>query len=392
MGWKEEYISTIKKYRGAHIYIYGAGQVAEYVYEVCHDGAIQISGFVVSAMQQRVSEKNGLPIRSVNQILEEETSVLLLIGAIENNRNQMLHFLAKRGFKDYIDVPEGIYEMNPWLALKRRPSMEITPVVGCSIQCRYCPQKLFVSEYFSENNHRTSKMAFTQYQACLDKLPKDTFIEFSGFVEPFLNPESVDMMEYTYEKGYAISLFTTLTGLNQAGFERIKKISFERVVLHTPDEEGYANIPVTEEYWELLDSVLDAKKADGTSFVTSANCQGVPSKKFLEVARGRVEVASRLHDRAGNIETNENIVNNKVRGKIFCSNSHNLNRNVLLPDGSVVLCCNDFGMRHVLGNLLLEDYNDILQGEEMRRIKRAMIIDENLPLLCRNCFFAKSLE
>lgn len=393
MSWKEEYINKIKKYHSTHIYIYGAGQVAEYVYEVCHEGDIQISGFAVSAIQQQSeSEKNGLPISSVNQILEEETHVLLLIGAIENNRNQMIHFLTERGFKDYIDVPEGIYGMNPWLALKRRSSMEITPIVGCSIQCRYCPQKLFVSRYFRENEHRTSKMSFAQYQVCLDKLPKDTFIEFSGFVEPFLNPESVDMMEYTYEKGYAMSLFTTLTGLNRDGFDRIRKISFERVVLHTPDEEGYANIPVTKEYWELLEAVLDAKNADGSSFVTSANCQGVPSKRFLEVARGRGEVTSRLHDRAGNLETNENIVSNKIRGKIFCGNSHNLNRNVLLPDGSVVLCCNDFGMQHVLGNLLLEDYNHILQGEEMRRIKRAMIIDESVPLLCRKCFFAKNLE
>lgn len=393
MGWKETYINAIKEYHDFRVYIYGAGQVAGYVYEVCHREGIQILGFAVSDMEeQNASEKNGLPIISVYEILEEKTNVLLLIGAIENNRNQMLHFLTERGFTNYIDIPVEIYGMSPWLALKKRASMEITPIVGCSIQCRHCPQKLFVSKYFENNKHRTSRMSLIHYKRCLDKLPKDTFIEFSGFVEPFLNPESVEMIEYTYEKGYALSLFTTLTGLGKNGFDRIREIPFERVVLHTPDEEGYADIPVKKEYWELLEEVLDTKKADGSDFVTSANCQGAPSKRFLEAARGRVEVISHLHDRAGNLDATENIESNKINGKIFCSNSHNLNRNVLLPDGSVVLCCNDFGMQHVLGNLLLEDYDHIMHGEEMQKIKRAMNIDESLPLLCRKCLFAKNLE
>lgn len=395
MSWKKEYIDTIKKHHGSKVYIYGAGQIAGYVYEICCSEGVQIFGFAVSEIEkQGVSKKEGLPLIPICQILEEKESesILLLIGAIENNRRQMLHFLEEHKFENFVDIPEGIYGMNPGLALKRRTTMEITPVVGCSIQCRYCPQKLFVSKYYEYDKHRTSRMSFEHYKECLCKLPKDTFIEFSGFVEPFLNPESIDMMEYTYEKGYAMSLFTTLTGLDQNGFDRIRKIPFEHVVLHTPDEEGYANIPVMKEYWELMDRVLDEKKADGSTFVTTANCQGTPSIRFLEVARGRIEVISRLHDRAGNLEANESIESVKTKGKIFCSYSHNLNRNVLLPDGSVVLCCNDFGMQHILGNLLLEDYEQIMHGKEMRKIKRAMNIDESIPLLCRNCFLAKSLE
>lgn len=393
MGWEKDYTGKIKGSDAACIYIYGAGQAAGYVYEVCSREGIRIDGFAISGGQEnKQKEKEGLPVVHVSGLLERK-GLLLLIGAVEKNRYQMLRFLAGQGFQNYIDIPDGIYGMNPWLALKKTPSMEITPSVGCSIRCRYCPQKLFVSRYYEGNPHRPGKMSFDQYRTCLDKLPEDTFIEFSGFVEPFLNPESIDMMEYTHRKGYRLSLFTTLTGLDRDGFERIRDIPFERVVLHAPDQEGYADIPVTDRYLEVLGSVLHAKRADGTGFVTAVNCQGTPAEKFMQVLAGSgPEVTCSLHDRAGNLMPDTKLAGAERTGRIFCSSSHNLNRNVLLPDGSVVLCCNDFGMQHVLGNLLLDEYDRIMHGEEMRRIRRAMNLDMSEPLLCRKCFFAGEME
>ena len=64
--------------------------------------------------------------------------------------------------------------------------------------------------------------------------------------------------------------------------------------------------------------------------------------------------------------------------------------NVLLPDGTVVLCCNDFGMRHVLGNLLKNSYEDIIKSNELLQVKRGMNIDENIPIICRKCMYAKN--
>ncbi|MER9007171.1 SPASM domain-containing protein [Mesorhizobium sp. M0862] len=37
-------------------------------------------------------------------------------------------------------------------------------------------------------------------------------------------------------------------------------------------------------------------------------------------------------------------------------------RNVLLPNGDVTLCCTDFERRHVLGNLLRDEYADLFEG------------------------------
>ena len=65
-----------------------------------------------------------------------------------------------------------------------------------------------------------------------------------------------------------------------------------------------------------------------------------------------------------------------------------INHNVLLPDGRVILCSNDWGMKHVLGNLIYETYEQILNGDEANRIREAMTSEGREFVLCRNCFQA----
>lgn len=62
--------------------------------------------------------------------------------------------------------------------------MEITPLVGCSVNCKYCPQITFLSAYYK---NRKRAMSFEDFKICLDKITKNTLIEWAGFVEPFLN-------------------------------------------------------------------------------------------------------------------------------------------------------------------------------------------------------------
>ena len=79
----------------------------------------------------------------------------------------------------------------------------------------------------------------------------------------------------------------------------------------------------------------------------------------------------------------------EIKGTIYCTRVNDvLNNNVLLPDGTVLLCDFDFGMQHVLGNLLEQSYEDIMKGHKMQQIVAALDND-NCELLCRKCNFAK---
>jgi hypothetical protein len=64
-----------------------------------------------------------------------------------------------------------------------------------------------------------------------------------------------------------------------------------------------------------------------------------------------------------------------------------MHEHTILPDGRVVLCCNDFGMKHVLGNIYNDSYEAVRSGREMRRIFRGQD-NESINILCRKCHFA----
>ena len=67
------------------------------------------------------------------------------------------------------------------------PHMEITTVIGCRVQCTFCPQTLLMNKYEEKANINKITwgepviMGFDTFRTCIDKLPKDTEIDFSGF-------------------------------------------------------------------------------------------------------------------------------------------------------------------------------------------------------------------
>jgi radical SAM protein with 4Fe4S-binding SPASM domain len=99
--------------------------------------------------------------------------------------------------------------------------------------------------------------------------------------------------------------------------------------------------------------------------------------------------------RAGNL-SNENekydgkkIINKKT-GKLFCSAAPQLNHNVLLPNGDVVLCCMDYSIDHKIGNLLNHSYEELFKSEKLKEIFEILADDtSDKKLLCRTCEYAK---
>ena len=51
---------------------------------------------------------------------------------------------------------------------------------------------------------------------------------------------------------------------------------------------------------------------------------------------------------------------------LTCASTPFYDRNVLLPNGDVVLCCMDYDLKHVIGNLLTQTYEEIMQGKPLQ--------------------------
>ena len=106
-----------------------------------------------------------------------------------------------------------------------------------------------------------------------------------------------------------------------------------------------------------------------------------------------------VHTRANNVKQEKIAVPHIARheGKIECdvvlrrnNGVKTLDFNVLLPNGNVTLCCMDYGLKHILGNLVTDSYESLFTGEEYKRIQ-AGLLDGDLDILCRTCKEAKNI-
>ena len=265
--------------------------------------------------------------------------------------------------------------------------MEISTNIACRVQCDFCPQELLIEEYSTKNNienisyGQPTQMSFDTFKKCLSTIPKSIIIGFTGYTEPFLNPECSKMIIYAYESGYPIEVFTTLVGMTLEDVELIKQVKFKTFHIHLPDAENIAKIAVNNDYISILKKILnDIPNVTGMSM-------SVLHPKIQNFLNDDI-IPDQMMNRAGNVKSIKPTP--KKLGPLVCGRHSKqdlldiVDENVLLPNGDVTLCGMDYGLQHIIGNLLEQNYDSIFETEKyMEFRKKQKSHDENL--LCRSC-------
>ena len=140
-----DYINKIKENTNKKIYIYGAGNMAKSLYLLCNDNEIDIKGFLVTDIKVNVNELLGLPVKQFDTVKLIPDETLILIGVIENGTKIIADMLRVEGWKNYISLTPEICTHISYMSEGRvQPMMEITTVIGCRINCRFCPQSVLI--------------------------------------------------------------------------------------------------------------------------------------------------------------------------------------------------------------------------------------------------------
>jgi MoaA/NifB/PqqE/SkfB family radical SAM enzyme len=187
--------------------------------------------------------------------------------------------------------------------------IEITTNLPCTNKCRYCPQDVLMGVYKGD-----LVLSLDRFKRCLNNVPQDVEVRFAGFSEPFLNPECIDMIEYARDGGHSLHLFTTLVGLTDEQAERLSKITFAKLRVHDIGQ-------------EIKYSFTGEDKSPVTNVIS----------------------------RAGNLFKTEP---REVSG---CSRSPQYDGNIMLPNGDVAICCNDYGLTAIIGNLERDNFRDLIR-------------------------------
>lgn len=271
-------------------------------------------------------------------------------------------------------------------------SVDITTNIGCRVQCKFCPQDVSVSNYASKNNFNKIEfgkpviMSYQTFVTILKKIPKNVLIRFSGFSEPFLNPECIKMIKYANDNGYQIQLYSTLVGMTINDVDILSTIKLQKFVIHLADNEKYAKIPLAL-HKEILKKIISSP-LENVFFMT----MGTLPDEITKIIGMDVK-ASEMVDWAGNIDFGRKT--NRITGPILCTMNRSKNNRdippIILPNGDTVLCCKDWSMNYVLGNLCDCGYDELFQSKTYHEVIKKMR-SENDDILCRNCEFALSVN
>jgi len=271
-------------------------------------------------------------------------------------------------------------------------SVEITTNIGCRVQCKFCPQDDSMSNYAMKNDLEQIKfgnpvlMSYPTFVKIIKKIPKNVLIRFSGFTEPFLNPECGKMIKYANDNGHQIQLYSTLVGMTSNDVDILNAANPQKFVIHLADSEKYAKIPLTL-HKEILKKIVSSHM-ENVFFMTMGT---IPDE--IKNIIGMDVKASEMVDWAGHIDFGRKT--NRITGPILCTMNRSRNNRdippIILPNGDVVLCCKDWSMDYVLGNLLNCIYDELFQSKTYNEVIKKMR-SENDDIICRNCEFALSVS
>ena len=248
------------------------------------------------------------------------------------------------------------------------PVMELTTMIGCPLMCTFCPQENLRDSYGNSEKY----MQPADLVKVLAKLPKDTRIDFSGMSEPWANPHCTEMLETVLFMGFQVAIYTTLYGMKDP--DRVRKVleahpsQVDVVMLHLPDANGnMKGWKQTTEWMNALESFMTWQLPCGIGAMTMDKSGFVAPE--LQHIIGRLP-SWQGHTRADSLNV-EQVAGQPISitpmntFALTCRSTPFYDRNVLLPNGDVVLCCMDYDLKHIIGNLLTQTYEEIFEGKPL---------------------------
>ena len=251
------------------------------------------------------------------------------------------------------------------------PTMEFTTSIdvknGCVVDCVFCPQRTLQKVYKGERF-----MTLDNFKIAVDKMPKNIRVTFAGFTEPWLNPKTTEMLLYAHENGHPVSVFTTGIGMSLDDIERIKDVPFAGnpnggFVLHLPDQERKAKHPITDRYVKVIERFGEIHSQINNFTLM---CMGTVHESVRHVfpEAPTYQMWSRAGNLLGESIMKPELLNRKDEYKsvyhgeqpMTCGCLEKLYHNIMLPNGDVSLCCMDYGLEHILGNLVEQEYDEVI--------------------------------
>jgi len=194
-------------------------------------------------------------------------------------------------------------------------------------------------------------------------------IDFSGMGEPFQHPEFPDFLTKTLKLGFEVVVYTSGGGADPEKLDYIRR--------HASD------YPI-EFFFTAMDPIK--KQRENMTHEKSQQLHKLFQSRIIkpwslsEVRVGEPPWGTTI-TRAGNLaEATERV---PADFPVACGKSW---ANVVMPNGEVITCCQDYCGENIFGNIFRESYESIRQGKTMQNfISRMSGVVKDPNLICRRC-------
>jgi len=275
------------------------------------------------------------------------------------------------------------------------PTIEITTMIGCPLMCNVCPQDKLIKSYKGKKY-----LDLKDLQTILPKIPKHVRIDFSGMSEPWINNQCTDMFQYVLESGYDIAIYTTLVGMTITDTDRVINLihkyinNIKILCIHLPDEhKNMRGWKFTEEYNYSLSKMVELRNFQFFQAMTMDKTSKIHNDiKHFDIKLVKLNNNWLGHTRANSLTVttqNKDVIylHTEHQNPVSCASTPFYDHNVLLPNGDVVLCCMDYSLKHIIGNLLTDDYDSLYLSSELIKIMK-----ENKKTTHSKCSICKSCD
>ena len=281
------------------------------------------------------------------------------------------------------------------LSTSKRQVIEFSATRICPVGCKYCPQPLLSKA--TNKNLNSKNLNFLSFQKYLRNISNNNLkIMWTGYSEPLLNKEFPEMVNYAFNLGIEQEISTTLTGQERCIDFLCETSAFKKIMLHLPDnnslmENGFLKVDAI--YLKRLKKVLGIFNKKNHPIIKLI-CFGedyhpdikaiIDEKKYSDKL-GSNKARKYLGSRSGAINALlPGIIAGKI-GSFFISGTRKpvsnfssflikyispktnifycaykrLNQPVILGDGKMNICCNDYSLRGIIGDISKKSLSDI---------------------------------
>lgn len=268
---------------------------------------------------------------------------------------------------------------------------------NCNLACVYCP----TSKIKDPMN-----MPLATYQKILGRLEEAGMaarISINGNGEPTMNPDFFEMVNLPHPDDFVLQLITNASLLNQRKRDKIldSRLNFVQFSIDSVVQERYDKArpskggkPVYKRVFEnVLQLVKENEQRGHPLYLSVSILEEDPQALERELGFWRPLLdnafGQTIDNWAGNVELGGPEPINDLENRPQCG--HLYDYIYIRADGQVKGCCEDVFGQYIIGNVHFQAFEEIWNGEPMRRLRRlnadpTSLLDADLNgLQCAKC-------